>query len=120
MDVDGYDYDLPHLQPGLPGQKKKQGVSSFVKGGTALMITAFVDMIVAFSTSHWATWTNEEKAEYGGYGLWKVWHCTRKEGSTPMPGVQKMLIKDLIMGDKDADCQEKIVDLSFEGNHDNR
>jgi len=50
-------------------------VSSFVKGGVMILTTACIDLIIAFCSPYWATWTSELEGHYGGYGLWQTWRC---------------------------------------------
>jgi len=63
--------DLPRSRQGARGP----AVSSFVKGGGALLLTALVDLAIAFWTPYWATWTSDMRGKHGGYGLWQTWQC---------------------------------------------
>ena len=83
--------------------KETKNPSSFVKAGVGLLTTATVDTLVAFSTSYWATWSKPETGEYGGYGLWKTWHCTRH------------IVSDGLMDREEQICNERVIDLSFPG-----
>ena len=93
---------------------KKHSLSSYVKGGIGLMIAANIDMLVAFSTAYWATWKSEERGVYGGYGLWKMWHCApaSQEEEEMDGGVLKISAKI-----NDVVCHEKMADFSFPGEH---
>ncbi|ELU12937.1 hypothetical protein CAPTEDRAFT_198740 [Capitella teleta] len=84
---------------------KRNALSSYVKGGIGLMIAANVDFLVAFSTAYWATWKSEERGVYGGYGLWKMWHCTPVQDDVVVPGFRTKM--------DDVVCHEKMADLSF-------
>ena len=85
----------------LPVPLSPRALSSFVKAGISLLTTANVDMLVAFSTSYWATWRRQSSLEHGGYGLWKIWKCTDHPADDMM--------------DKNM-CNERMADLSFPGN----
>jgi len=50
-------------------------ISSFVKGGVIILGTAFIDLVIAFTTPYWATWSSDLRAQHGGYGLWQTWQC---------------------------------------------
>jgi len=40
-----------------------------------LLVIAFIDLLVAFSTPYWATWSSDLRNQHGGYGLWQTWQC---------------------------------------------
>ena len=84
-------------------KKKPARVSSWVKGATGLLVTAFVDMIVAFSTAFWGTWSEGQRR--GGYGLWKMWDCGPQENQEGTDG------------SRIDQCQEKMADTTFPGKH---
>ena len=94
-----------HDVDSLPVPIRKNGLSSFVKAGVSLLITANVDMLVAFSTSYWTTWTKASTTEHGGYGLWKIWKCT------------KHVVSDGVDVKEEEICSDRMADLSFPGKH---
>lgn len=90
---------------------KRNALSPYVKGGIGLMIAANVDFLVAYSTAYWATWKSEDRGVYGGYGLWKTWHCTPihlQDDIVTFNSKQRM---------DDVVCHEKLADLTFPGKH---
>ena len=96
---------------------KPKPVSSFVKGGIGLLTTALVDMLVAFSTAYWATWSHrgEDDVQYGGYGLWKMWHCS-------YPGTDQTdeeLYRRMASLKATRGCSVRMADLKYPGRLDN-
>lgn len=73
----GHDHDDITTSPirQLPKASTTSRVSSYVKGGLGLMVTATLDLNIAFVTSYWVTWKSRETDEHGGYGMWKTWEC---------------------------------------------
>lgn len=106
-------------------KRRRSHISSFVKGGAGLLVTASVDLIVAFTTGYWATWSRSDTHEYGGHGLWMMWHCSLKTQSADAAGVvqgsvdvAKVRPKNTLFfpyKNRDAECVEKMADLSFPG-----
>src|SRR6218665_2389814 len=105
-------------------RKRRSHISSFVKGGLGLLVTANVDLIVAFTTGYWATWSRSDTHEYGGHGLWMMWHCSPSAQSIDAAvqrsdaAVAKGRPRNTLFYPykyNDADCVEKMADLSFPG-----
>ena len=46
-----------------------------LQGGVMILGTAFIDLVIAFSTPYWATWSSDLRGKHGGYGLWQTWQC---------------------------------------------
>ena len=93
----------------LPKPLHARALSSFVLASIGLLTASTVDMIVAFSTSYWATWNRPNSSEHGGYGLWKVWVCTQSEADEGKALVRRMFSGSVQM------CTVKPADLSFPG-----
>ena len=95
----------------LPKPLPARGLSSFVLACIGLLTASNVDMIVAFSTSYWATWSFPQTNEHGGYGLWKVWVCSQTDTQNQQ---RTSLVKKMLAGSVQT-CTVKQADLSFPG-----